>query len=117
MPTTKDFVEYILDQIGDQNARARAMFGEYGLYYDNAVVGLICDNTLFVKITPATQKILGANAKTGPAYPGAKPAFVISAELIEDGESLRELLLACAGDVQKIKNTSGKITSKKKGKK
>ncbi|MBP9718225.1 TfoX/Sxy family protein [Candidatus Gracilibacteria bacterium] len=103
MSTTKEFVAYILDQIDDPKARARAMFGEYGLYYDDVIVALICDDTLFVKITEGTKKILGNDAEMGPPYPTAKPSYVIDERYIEDRKKLRELLKACAKDVQKTK--------------
>ena len=103
MSTRKDFIEYLLDQIADEQARVRAMFGEYALYYDNVVVGLVCDNTLFIKITDGIKCLLGEEMETAPAYPGAKPSFVVSEEFIEDREKLRELLQVCAEDLKNKK--------------
>ena len=103
MSTRKDFIEYLLDQIADEQARVRAMFGEYALYYNNIVVGLVCDNRLFIKITDGTERLLSEEAETAPAYPGAKPSFVVSEEFIEDREKLRELLQVCAEDLKNKK--------------
>jgi TfoX/Sxy family transcriptional regulator of competence genes len=98
MPTKKDFAEYVLDQIDDELARVRAMFGEFALYYDDKVVALICDSTVFVKVTPASTEILINNEK-GPAYPGAKDSFILSEEELENREFLRDLLGKVAQDV------------------
>ena len=103
MSTRKDFVDYLLDQISDESARVRAMFGEYALYYEDVVVGLVCDNTVFIKITPGTKRILGEDAPTGPAYPGAKPSFILSEEYLEKREELQSLIRICADDVKYMK--------------
>lgn len=40
-----DFVEYVCDQIGGAGSIAyKKMFGEYGVYCDGKVIGVICDN-------------------------------------------------------------------------
>jgi TfoX/Sxy family transcriptional regulator of competence genes len=98
MPTNKDFTDYILDQIGDDRARVHAMFGEYALYYDNKVVALVCDNTVFAKITPSSSEVLGENEQ-GATYPGAKPSFIVSEEQIETPGFLRELFQGIANDL------------------
>ncbi len=100
MATTRDFAEFVLDQVNGHVARIRAMFGEYALYYNNKVVALICDNQVFVKITPQTTGILGAKHKTGLPYPGAKPAYIMSTEFLENGESFDALCAACAADLK-----------------
>ena len=51
MSTSKETVAFILDQLAPLPVRAKAMFGEYGLYCDEKIVALICDETLFVKPT------------------------------------------------------------------
>jgi DNA transformation protein len=70
------------------------MFGEFALYLDGKVIGLICDDTLYIKPTERGRAILGSPADGSP-YPGAKPHFRIGAE-IEDGELMRRLFLATA---------------------
>ncbi len=39
MATSKDTVAYVLEQLEPLDVRARAMFGEYGFYCDNKIVG------------------------------------------------------------------------------
>ena len=58
MSTSIEFITYIRECIADPRARLHPMFGEYALYYDEKVVALICDGTIFLKITPGTTKIL-----------------------------------------------------------
>lgn len=91
MATSKDTVAYVLEQLEPLNVRARAMFGEYGFYCDDKIVGLICDDTVFVKATPASDGMPEA-----PPYPGAKDSRVADAALIADSERFRELIQATA---------------------
>ena len=52
MLTKQSTIDYILDQLVDlEGVSAWKMFGEYALYCDGRVVALVCDDTLFVKIT------------------------------------------------------------------
>ena len=98
MATDPATIAFLLDQIsGAGRVDARKMFGEYGLYCDNKIVGLICDNTLFLKPTPSALALL-AHPRYGPPYPGAKPYLVIEAEL-DDPELLSRLVAAVAQDL------------------
>lgn len=93
MSTTQSTVDFILDQLRDAgNIRAKKMFGEYALYCDEKVVGLICDDTLFIKITRPGKKFVGKEYEEGTAYPGAKPSMLISGDKIENAEWLSELI-------------------------
>ncbi len=71
MPTSKEFVTFILDQLaGLPTVRTRAMMGEYVLYYQGKVVGGLYDNRLLVKPMPARiflQELLKAIAAQLPA--------------------------------------------------
>ena len=59
MATRQSTVDYILDQLASAGSiSARKMFGQYALYCDGKVVGLVCDDTLYVKITEAGKKEL-----------------------------------------------------------
>ena len=70
----------------------RKMFGEYALYVRGVVAALVCDDTLFVKITPEGKEFVGARYQEGFAYPGAKASMQIESEYLEDREWLVELL-------------------------
>ena len=91
MATEKATVDFILDQLAPLPARARAMFGEYGLYCDEKFVALICDDTLFVKPT-AISTLYFTEADLAPPYPGAKDHSVVSGDRLEDREWLQEVM-------------------------
>ncbi len=94
MATKNGTVEYILDQlISVDNISTRKMFGEYALYCDGKVVGLICDDTLYIKITEEGKKFVGKYYKEGYAYNSAKVSMQIDEDRIDDREWLSELIL------------------------
>ena len=53
MASDRGYLEFILEQLADlDGVRARAMMGEYILYYRDRVIGGIYDDRLLVKSTP-----------------------------------------------------------------
>ena len=56
MASSKEYVEFILD--GCSGLSARAMMGEYLLYYGGKVVGGVYDNRLLVKPTQSAISLL-----------------------------------------------------------
>lgn len=95
MPTDAAFIDYVVDQLalGGRLAR-RKMFGEYALYIDGKVVALVCDNCVFLKLTDAAARLAPGLARR-PPYPGARD-HVVADELLDDGDALRDLVLATA---------------------
>ena len=92
MATNESTIDFLLEQLDAlPDVRARKMFGEYALYHQEKVVGLVCDDQLFVKITPEGKAFVGDQYEEGNAYPGAKPSMVIGADEIENSERLCEL--------------------------
>jgi TfoX/Sxy family transcriptional regulator of competence genes len=89
MGTKASTVEFLLEQLGPA-VTAKKMFGEYGLYLDGKMFALVCDDQLFVKLTPAGKELLG-EVEEGPPYPGAKNAFIIPGERWDDAAWLAEL--------------------------
>lgn len=93
MATEQTTVDFILDQlISLGNVSARKMFGEYALYCDGKVVGLICDDTLYIKITAQGKSFVGKYYHEGNAYKGARPSMIIDEGRIENREWLCELV-------------------------
>lgn len=91
MASTQNFVDFVIEQIENAGEiTAKKMFGEYGIYADGIIFGLICDNKLFVKPTISGREFIG-NVVEAPPYEGAKPAFLIE-DQIEDREWLSELI-------------------------
>lgn len=92
MASNPEFVQYIADQCsGAGDITVKKMFGEYGIYCNGKIFGLICDDTLFVKITEAGKKLM-PNMETGSPYEGAKAHFVVSE--IDDSHTLSAFVLA-----------------------
>ncbi|MCM1364353.1 MAG: TfoX/Sxy family protein [Faecalibacterium sp.] len=90
MASNIEFVKYVADQIADAGEITyKKMFGEYGIYCDSKIFGVICDNQLFIKITEAGISI-APDMLTGSPYNGAKPHFLI--EDVDNGEFLTELV-------------------------
>lgn len=91
MASDISYVNFILDQL--ENAGeivAKKMFGEYAIYSDGKLFGLICDNKLFIKPTESGKRFIKDVVEL-PPYVGAKPSFLIDARL-EDKKWLSELV-------------------------
>lgn len=72
-----EFVEYVCAQISAAgDITYKKMFGEYGVYCDGKVIGVICDNQFFVKKTEAGGALCPDYGEAAP-YTGAKPHFMI----------------------------------------
>lgn len=98
MATQKATVEFILGKLHDpRRFTARAMFGEYALYADGKVAGLICDDRLYVKIRPASAA-LETQCEQGEPYPGAKPHYVIEEGQLSTLPDLPAILSAIAAE-------------------
>jgi TfoX/Sxy family transcriptional regulator of competence genes len=92
MASSREFVEYVCDQLsGAGHITFRKMFGEYAVYCDGKVFGLICDNQVFIKPTAAGPRLL-PDGILAPPYPGAKPYYVL--EELDDREFLTALIAA-----------------------
>lgn len=77
MASHPDFVEYVSEQLnGAGHIRTRKMFGEYGLYCDDIFFGVICDDQLFIKITPQGEAAFPHLPKA-PPYEGARDSFLV----------------------------------------
>ncbi len=92
MASSEEFVKYAADQLRDAgNISWRKMFGEYGWYCDGKFMGVICQDQLFIKITPQTREAFPELPKE-PPYDGAKEYFLI--EDIEDRKLLEKVARA-----------------------
>ena len=114
MATRQSTVDHILDRArAARDVSARKMFGEFALYRADKLVGLICDDTLFLKPTAAGRKLIGT-VEEAPPYPSAKSHFVIDPDRIEDGEWLSNLIQLTADELPtpKPKKSKTKRVSK-----
>lgn len=91
MASKQNFVDFITEQIQNTGIiTTKKMFGEYGIYSDGKLFGVICDNKLFIKPTKAGREFIGNPIELSP-YEGAKPSFIIE-DKVEDSEWLSELV-------------------------
>lgn len=108
MSTTQTTTDYILEQLTPLGeVSARKMFGEYALYHKGKVVALICDDTLFVKITPEGKAYAQEYYQEGYPYKGAKPAIQIEEEQLQDSAWICKLIEITSEHLpeKKVKNS------------
>lgn len=92
MASNSDFVQYIADQCsGAGDIVTKKMFGDYGIYCNGKIFGLICDDGFFVKPTAAGHALLREEVLRAP-YPGAKDYFYIAD--VDDRDYLSRLTAA-----------------------
>lgn len=110
MASTQNFVDFVMDQIqGAGEITAKKMFGEYALYADGKIFGLICDNKFFLKPTMAGRAFMGTPVEA-PPYPGAKLSFLIEDKL-EDSSWISQLVRISLPELpmQKVKSKKARL--------
>lgn len=89
MATSKDYLQYILDQLSEvEGISHRQMMGEYMIYYRDKLAVYLCDNRFLVKPVKSALELL-PNAPQEPPYDGAKPMILV--EDTDDRELLKKL--------------------------
>ena len=97
MASTRDYLDYILEQLdGLEDITYRAMMGEYVLYFKGKVFGGIYDNRFLVKPVKSARALM-PNAPLELPYEGAKPMLLV--ENPDDREFLTELIKAMFSDL------------------
>jgi DNA transformation protein and related proteins len=90
----KDFISFVCEQLrGAGEVSSRRMFGEAAVYLQDKVVGLVCDNQLFVKPTEAGRAMLGVPVEA-PPFPGANTWFLLAD--LDDPDFLADLIRTTA---------------------
>ena len=106
MACNSDFVQYIIDQCSDAGDIAvRKMMGDYCIYCDGTLFGLICDNNLYVKVTGAGEAVLEEVDLRQP-YEGAKDYFYIGN--VDDRDYLADIIKATIPELLSPKARSRK---------
>lgn len=78
MASNPDFVQYVVDQCaGAGEIIAKKMFGDYGIYCDGKIFGLICDDCFYLKPTEIVKPML-RTIEMCPPYNGAKDYYRIT---------------------------------------
>jgi DNA transformation protein and related proteins len=122
MASDPEFVTFVCDQLrGAGEISSRRMFGEAVIYLQGKVVGLVCDNQLFVKVTEPGRARIGLPIEVAP-FPGASNWFLMAD--LDDPEFLAGLVRATADALPapkpkanktrraKSKSVGGKTTAK-----
>jgi TfoX/Sxy family transcriptional regulator of competence genes len=111
MASEQKFVDFIVEQIGfSEQVTNKKMFGEYGLYFDNKLFGIVCDNKLFIKPTQSGKEYINEVVEASP-YPGAKPSFLIE-EKLDDRAWLRKLVAITVNELPEPKEKKTKKQKK-----
>ncbi|MEP3275168.1 MAG: TfoX/Sxy family protein [Stappiaceae bacterium] len=96
MASHQSIVDHICEQMaGAGEIIAKKMFGEYGVYCGEKFVGVICNDTLFLKPTPEGVSY-ASDLQLAPAYEGARPSLVIPQSGVDNAEWLAELVAVTA---------------------
>jgi TfoX/Sxy family transcriptional regulator of competence genes len=91
MASNADFVQFIADQCaGAGEIMVKKMFGDYGIYCDGKIFGLICDNCFYLKSTEVVRPLLRTE-ELRPPYEGAKDYFYIAD--VDDCDYLSKLVM------------------------
>lgn len=108
MASSSDLVQYIADQCGGAGEiTVKKMFGEYGIYCDGKIFGLICDDHFFVKPTDSGRAML-KSVDLRPPYDGAKDYFYIAD--VDDHEYLSALVKVTCQALPEPKQKKKKAT-------
>lgn len=97
MASSKEFLEYILEQLSEvEGITYRAMMGEYIIYYKGRFVGGIYDDRLLIKPVKSAIDYV-SDIRYEVPYEGAKEMILI--EEVDNKEYLTELFKAIYDDL------------------
>ena len=92
MACNEDYVEFIVDQCSSAGEIVvKKMMGDYCIYCNGVLFGLICDNNLYIKMTDAGEAVL-EEVLLRPPYPGARDHFYITN--VDDRDYLKDIIRA-----------------------
>lgn len=108
MATSKETIDFILSKLADNRVfQTRSMFGEYALYANKKVVALVCDDQLYVKITPESKSLEEVCDKDHP-YTGSKPYYLVTEDQLSQLHDLPNLLIKVASKLPEPKASKRK---------
>jgi TfoX/Sxy family transcriptional regulator of competence genes len=94
MASDREFVTFVCEQLrGAGEISSKRMFGEAAIYLNGKVVGLVCDNQLFLKATEPGRAKIGSPVEA-PPFPGANNWFLMTD--LDDPEFLADLVRGTA---------------------
>ena len=97
MPSSKEYLNFILEQLSDLNGVTyKPMMGEFLIYYRGKLVGGVYDDRLLVKPVKSAINYMGQAAYALP-YEGAKEMLLV--ENVDDKPYLAGLFEAVFDDL------------------
>ena len=119
MAKTTSLIDYLLDMLSELgDMRARRMFGGFGVYRGDVMVGLIADGAFYLKVDvenrPAFEAALSkafSYRRQGRKEPIEMSYWEVPADVMENGAKLREWT---QGAYEAALRTKGQRTKKKR---
>ena len=120
MANSADFLEHVLDlarPVGP--ADARRMFGGHGVYVDGVIVGLVVDDTLYLKTDAETRPAFEARGHTPFCFTSKQKGNVSTSyyqppeEALEDRAAMREWLALALAAARRATSVKSKRTGAK----
>lgn len=96
MASSKEYLQFVIEQLYPLDITARPMMSEYLLYLDGVYFGGVFDDRLLVKSTDSA-KVFGMEEQL--PYDGAKPMFLVDA--IDNNELAKNIVVAVVDDLKK----------------
>lgn len=96
MASSKEYKDFILEQLSSLNPSCRPMMGEFLIYVNGVYFGGIFDDRFLIKITNSNQKY--KLIKELP-YNGAKPMYLV--DNVDDKDYLENLVLDTVNGLKK----------------
>ena len=104
MPSTKDYADFILEQLSElDEITSRKMMGEYIIYYRDKIIGGIYDNRFLVKPTKSALEKMPEASMAIP-YEGAKHMLLV--DNVDNRDFLKDLILAMYDELPEMKKKS-----------
>lgn len=89
MASTKEYLDFVLEQIHGVEITHKKMMGEYLLYANGVLFGGIYDDRLLIKPTDKARALL-PNTEYAIPYDGAKPMLLC--DFVDDSARLTETI-------------------------
>lgn len=100
MATSKEYYDFIMEQLSELEVKSRKMMSEYIIYYKDKVIGGIYDNRFLVKPTKSARNLM-PDAPLELPYENAKKMLLV--ENVDDTQFLAILLNAVVEELPEIK--------------
>ena len=95
MARSSELIDYLLDALAPLgHAGGRAMFGGHGIYLDGLIVGIVIDETVYLKVDDGNRADYEAAGMRPFTYEGRNRPVAMSyweapAEVLDEPEALR----------------------------